>query len=75
MNIKTKIVAAAFPTSEQYYANSGTYFNYLGGSAQNAFALATDGVRVNGPRFDANRVNDPTTLQMQRWYDRQSEIY
>lgn len=88
MTTKFKIAAAAIlfaaisapalasdPTFDQYYANSGTYFNYLAGSPQDAFAQATDNVRINEPSFIDNRSAEPATLQMQRWYDRQSAVY
>ncbi len=86
--MKTKIVAAAVlmaavtspalasdPTLEQYYANSGSYFNYLGNSPLNAFAQAAGEVRIGQPRFTVEAAKEPATLQMQRWYDRQSEVY
>jgi len=86
--MKTKIVAAALlmaavtspafasdSTVAQYYANSGTYFNYLGNSPRDAFAQANGEVRIGQPRFTNEAAQRPVTLQMQRWYDRQSEIY
>ncbi len=95
MNIKTKIVAAAFvmaaaaspalasdSTFEQFYANSGQPFTYLGTApspvgygAQDAFAQANGEVRNNQPRFEVLGAKEPVSLQVQRWYDRQSEIY
>ncbi len=90
MLTKSKIVAAALlmaavaspalasdPTTGQFYANSGQPFTYFGQAPssvgygpRDAFAQASGQVDV-----DANRVREPVSLQMQRWYDRQSEIY
>jgi hypothetical protein len=90
MMTKTKIVAAAIlmaavtspalasdPTFEQFYANSGQPFTYLGKAPSaigkgplDAFAQATGQFGVN-----AIRGREPVTLQMQRWYDRQSDYY
>lgn len=92
MTIRIKIIAAALltaavaspalasdSTSEQFYANSGTYFTYFGNSPANSPRDALAQATGNGgqPQFsvEAGRINEPLTLQKQRWYSRQSEIY
>ena len=89
--MKTKIIAVAFllaaspafasdSTAEQFYANSGQPFSYfgmapspLGSTAQDAFAQANGTISSGRPQFETTQ--EPISLQMQRWYDRQSEVY
>ena len=82
------LVGAASPTLasdatvEQFYANSGQPFTYfgmapsaLGAGAQDAFAQATVDISNGRPQFEAVRAHEPINVQMQRWYDRQSDVY
>jgi len=73
---------ASDATVEQFYANSGQPYTYFGMApsvlstgAQDAFAQATVGISNGRPQFETLRIGEPISVQMQRWYDRHSDVY